>query len=199
MSARGNPRKLGNMDTVGPVCAARYDAMQEDHAVTLFEHIHASTENAREMIGQGGQLMEVRGEEGAATEARRIVQVLHDGAGDGQSIPGRRAATDLVEQDQTPGRSVVQDVGQLEHLHHESRLTGGNVIMRPDPGEDAIDEADPSGARRHERADLGHEYDQRGLSQPTALAGHVRAGKDGDTPFAVIEHGVVRHELAGWQ
>ena len=76
------------------------------------------------MIGQRGQLMEVRGEEGAATEARRIVQVLHHGAGDGQPVPGRRAATDLVEQNETPGRSVVQDVGQLEHLHHEGRLAG---------------------------------------------------------------------------
>ena len=77
-----------------------------------------------EMVGQAGQLMEVRGEEGAATEARRVVQVLNHGAGDGQTVPGRRATADLVEQNEAPGSSVVQDVGQLEHLHHEGRLAG---------------------------------------------------------------------------
>ena len=86
------------MDAVGSVCPTRHDAMQEDHAVAFFQHIHAGTENTWEMIRQGRQLMEVRGEEGTATEAGRVVQVLHYGAGDGQPIPGRRATTDLVEQ-----------------------------------------------------------------------------------------------------
>ena len=63
------------------------------------------------MVGQGRQLVEVGGEEGAATEARRVVQVLDDGAGDGQPVPGRRAASDLVEQDEAPGGGVVEDVG----------------------------------------------------------------------------------------
>ena len=119
-----DPRQLGDVDTVGTICSAGHDAMQEDDAITFLEHVHAGTKHARQMIGQAGQLVEVRGEEGAATETRRVVQVLDHRAGDGQSIPGRRATTDLVEQHEAPGSRVVQDVGQFEHLHHEGRLAG---------------------------------------------------------------------------
>ena len=69
----------------------------------------------------------------------------------------------------------------------------------PRSGEDAIDETNPGGSRRDERADLGHEDDQRRLPQPAALASHVGSGKDGDATFAVIEQSVIRHELPGRQ
>src|SRR5215212_10362563 len=82
-----DPGEFGNVDAVGTICPAWHDAMQKDHAVTFFEHVHTGAENARQMFGQRGQLVEVCGEERAATETRRVVQILHGGAGDGQSVP----------------------------------------------------------------------------------------------------------------
>ena len=95
-----HPGQLGNVNTVGAIGGAGHDSMQEDDAVSFFQHVHAGTTHARQDVGQLGQLMKVRCEEGPAAEPRRVVQVLDHSAGDGQTVPGRGAAADLVEQDE---------------------------------------------------------------------------------------------------
>ncbi len=37
---------------------------------------------------------------------------------------------------------MVQDVGRLDHLDHEGALAGGQLVLRADAGEDAVDQPD---------------------------------------------------------
>ena len=73
-------------------------------------------------------------------------------------------APNLVENQQTVRRCVPDDLGHLAHLHHESGLTGGQVIRRADTGENAVGDADIRRSGRHEAADLGKDDDQRDLA-----------------------------------
>ena len=104
--------------------------------------------------------------------------MLGDRPRDAQAVEGRRAAADLVEHDQAARRGGVQDVRRLLHLDHERRLAARDVVGRADAREDAIDERQLRLARRHERSDLRHDAEQRGLPQVGRLAAHVRAGQD---------------------
>ncbi len=127
------------------------------------------------------------------------MDVFHDRPGNGEAVIGAGAAPDLVEHDQAAWCRVGQDVGRFQHLDHERALTGRDIILCPDPGEDAIDDADAGLVGGNERADLGHQRDQCHLPQPRTLAGHVRAGQDDDLVGIGIEQGVVGHVLAGWE
>jgi hypothetical protein len=59
----------------------------------------------------------VRGEQRAA--AVDVVQMLQGRPGDRQAIERRRAAADLVQDDETSRRRLVEDGGGLDHLDHE--------------------------------------------------------------------------------
>ena len=91
----------------------------------------------------------------------------------------------------------MQDVGRLLHLHHEGRLPARDVIRRADPGEQAIDDRQLRAPRRNERARLGHEAEQRALSQVGGLAAHVGAGQDDQLLARRVERDVVGHERVG--
>ena len=97
-------------------------------------------------------------------------------------------------------RRAVQDVRGLLHLHHERRLAARDVVRGADAGEDAVDDAQLGLARRHERAGLRQQAQQRHLAQVGGLAAHVRAGQDrragAASPSSVD---VVRHERAAGQ
>ncbi len=94
---------------------------------------------------------------------------------------------------------MIEDVRGLQHLDHEGALSGGDVVLRADAGEDAVDQSDASPLSRYERADLRQQGDQRDLPQPAALASHVGAGEDHDLLFAGVEMRVIGYELAAGQ
>jgi hypothetical protein len=50
-------------------------------------------------------------------------------------------AAHFVDEDQTLGRGVAQDIGGLDHLDHEGRAPGREVVGGADAGEDPIDRA----------------------------------------------------------
>ena len=81
------------------------------------------------------------------------------------AVVGAGAAADLVEDDQAARRRVVQDVRRLHHLDHERALARGQVVLRADAGEDAVDQADARRLRRDEGADLRQQRDQRDLPE----------------------------------
>ena len=95
--------------------------------------------------------------------------------GDRQAIEGGGAAADLIEQHQRSLAGVVQDVGGFGHLHHEGGLARGQIIYRPDPGEDSVRQADAGRAGRDPAADLGHQLQQPRLAQITTLAAGIGA------------------------
>ncbi len=72
--------------------------------------------------------MVVRGEQRSRRYGTALVEVLHDGPRDAQSVERRRAAADLVEQDERALRRVVQDGRRLVHLDQERRLAGGEIV-----------------------------------------------------------------------
>ena len=124
-----------------------------------------------------------------------VVEKFGHAPGDGKSVEGRRAAADLIEDHETAIARVVHDVRGLVHLHHESRLTAGEIVVRADPGENAIHQSNLGARCRDKTSDLRHQDNQRDLPDVGRLPGHVRPGDDGQShPFAV-EIGVVRHKL----
>ncbi len=139
------------------------------------------------------------GEEGLAAELSRIVEILHDGAGDRQPVECARSTADLVEHDEASRRCVGEDVGGFEHLHHERALAGRDVVLGADAREDAVDDANAGLVGGNERSDLGHERDEGDLAQPAALARHVGAGEDHDLVGFGVEQGVIGNVFAGWQ
>ena len=74
-------------------------------------------------------------------------------------------------------RRLVQDRRRLDHLDHEGRAAARQIVGGADAAEQAIDDADMGGPRRHEGADLGQHGDQRVLAQEGRFAGHVGAGR----------------------
>ena len=120
--------------------------------------------------------------------------MLGDCPGEAQPVEGRRAAADLVEDDEAARRGAVQDVRRLLHLDHEGRLAARDVVGRADAGEDPIDDRQLGAAARHERPGLRHEAEQCGLAEIGGLAAHVRSGEDDELVRRRVERHVVRHE-----
>ena len=151
-----NACQLRHMDAVALVRATRHDLAQEDHLALLLGHGDVIRPHARQDARDLDQLMVVRGEERLRAAARVVVQILHDGAGDGQPVIGAGATPDLVQDHQAARRRVMQDVRRLDHLDHERALPGGEVVLRADAREDAVHQPDARRLRRDERADLRH-------------------------------------------
>ena len=55
-------------------------------------------------------------------------------------------------------------------LEHEGRRVGLDVVVGADAGEDLVADAEGGVLRRHERADLRHDLQQRDLTQVRRLA-----------------------------
>ena len=110
------------------------------------------------------------------------MQVLDAGPGDREAVEGRRAAADLVEDDQRTRGRLIEDRRRLDHLDHEGRTAAREIVRRADAGEQAVDD------RRYARAWPA----RKSPSAPSArsarsaavgrFARHVRAGDDGDAP-----------------
>ncbi len=62
----------------------------------------------------------MRCEKGAT--AYVIMDVLHDGPGQGYTIVGARSSADFIENDQAAIRGRVQDASRFSHLDHEGTL-----------------------------------------------------------------------------
>ena len=133
-----------------------------------------------EPVAERGQLVIVRGEQAAA--AIDLVQMLDRRPGDRETVEGRGAAADLVEDDQRARAGLVQDRGGLDHLDHEGRAPAREIVGGADAREQPVDDADMGRLRRHEGAHLRQHRDQRVLAQEGRLAGHVRAGDQADAP-----------------
>ncbi len=75
----------------------------------------------------------MRGEKRAATH--RVVQIFGHAPGDGKAVEGRRAPADLIENHEAFFRRVVENIGRLVHLDHESALALRQVVARAHPCE----------------------------------------------------------------
>ncbi len=144
------------MHAVGAIRLARDDAAQKDHIFTAAAVVysHIVIDDMRQPLGQVGQLVIVGGEERLSAQPGMVVDILDHRPGDRQPVVSARAAPDLVEQQQAATGGVVENVGSLDHLHHEGGLAAMNLVAGAQPGEDAIHHADARPIRRHKAADL---------------------------------------------
>ena len=124
------------------------------------------------------QLVVVRREENAPRAG--VVQVLGDRPRERESVERRRAAPDLVQDDEALLRRVPEDVRRLGHLDEERRLAAHERVGRADPREDAVAQPHARRRRGHERARVREEDEDRVLTQIRRLAAHVRARQDDD-------------------
>ena len=105
-----------------------------------FPHGDVKIRHAFAFLGQFRQLVIMGREQRARFDF--IVEKFRHAPGDRESIEGRSPAADFIENDETALRRVVHDVRRLVHLHHEGRLAAREIVVRADPGKNAIDQAD---------------------------------------------------------
>ena len=181
------------MDAVTFVRATGDDLAEEDDRVVPFANGDVPVLHAAAREREFGELVVVRGEEGAALGL--VVQKLGDAPRDAQAIERARAASDFIEDHEAARRGVIADVGGLVHLDHESALPAREVVVRADAGKNAIGNSDFRLLRGHPRSDLRHENEERDLADVGAFSGHVRAGDDEEAVRGVVERGVVGDEF----
>ena len=186
------PCQPGDFDAVAAIRLARFDLVEEDQLFAGLLGRHVQVEDALAGLGQGGQFVIVRREQGL--RANLAKDILGDGPSNGQAIVRRGAAPDLVQQDQAALGGGVENLGRLGHLDHKGGTPLRDVVAGADAGEDAIDQRQRRRSRRHERADLCHHRDQGGLSQVGRLAAHVGTGDQGYQALVVVEMHVVLDE-----
>ena len=179
------------MDAVGAVGCTRPHLVQEHDLILPFLHPHGVAGEVFQLLRQLRQLVIMRGEQRAA--AIDGVQMLDRRPGDGQPVIGRRAAADLIQDDQRARAGLVQDRRRLHHLHHEGGAPARQIVGGADAAEQPVHRADPRRLRRHEAADLRQDGDQRVLSQEGRFAGHVRAGQQ-PVPLLAFQHAIIADE-----
>ncbi len=151
-----------DLNAVALVRSAGNDLAQENDLFVPFAHRDVEITNAAPLLGELRQLVVVGGEKGARPDL--VVQEFRHAPRDREPVESRCSATDFVQDDEAALGCVVHDIGRLVHFDHEGRLAARKIITRPDPGEDAIDQADLCAGCRDEAADLRQQDDQRDLA-----------------------------------
>ena len=179
------------MDTVTAVRAAVGHLPQEHDALSFFFYQHIDVVHARQQVGELSKFMVVRRKQGARADA--VMQILDHRPRQAHAVVGAGPPPYLVEDDQAAVGRVVQNVGDLLHLHQECAAPCGNVVGGADSGEDTVDEPDARGGGGDKRPNVRQQGDERRLAQVGRLAGHVRAGDDQHSPLGPRHEQVVGH------
>ncbi len=105
-------------------------------------------------------------------------QRLGNSNGDRQSVRRARPAPELVDNDETVLRDVVQNERHRPHLAGESRHVGFDAVVRRHAREELPRDRERRVAGRHEAADQRHDSGQRNAADICALPAHVAARDD---------------------
>ena len=153
ITRRRQPGELGDMDAIGAIGRARRHLVQEDDGIVPFADAHGHAGERCEPFGQRRHLVIMRGEQRARLVG--LVQMFGRRPGDRETIEGRGAAADLVEDDEALFRRLIEDGGGLHHLDHEGRTAARQIVGGADAAEQLVDNADMGGrppARRRPSA-----------------------------------------------
>src|SRR5258708_1595018 len=126
------------MDAIAAICAARNDPVQERDPAPVLADLDAVIAHRRQPVRQRRELVEVGGEERLAAEPGSIMDVLDHSLSDADAVVGAGAATDLIDDQQAPVGGVIQDIGGLDHLHHEGRDAAGDGAVGADAGDERV-------------------------------------------------------------
>jgi len=149
--------------------------VQKDDVSLPFLDLHRAAGEVLQLGGEGRELVIMGREQPAATAG--FVQILNHGPGDRETVIGRRAAADLVQNNQAFRGCLIEDGRGFDHLDHEGGAPARKLVGGTDPRKEAIDRADDRTFGRNEASRLRQHRDQRILAQERALTRHVRAGQ----------------------
>ena len=66
------------------------------------------------------------------------------------SVKNSKDAPDFVQNDQTAGGGVIEDVGGFDHFYHKGTLTARQIVGSAYAGENTVDQTDHRRFRRNE-------------------------------------------------
>jgi hypothetical protein len=92
--------ELGSIDTVTFLRGSGADLVKENKIASLFVNLHIKILKARQEFSQFGQFVVVRREERFRADTRMIVYVFENGASDSQTVIGRSASPQFVQENQ---------------------------------------------------------------------------------------------------
>ena len=146
--AFGQAGELRDMDAIGAIRRALHDFMQKHDVARMVGDFHGEIYEARKALRELREFVKMRGEKGA--RPIDLVEMLDRRPGDGEPVEGRRAASDLIEDNQRARRRAIEDGGGFDHLDHEGRASARKIVGRADAREKPVHDADPGRERRNE-------------------------------------------------
>ena len=184
------------MNTVTAVACSGNDLPQEDDIVAILFDRHIVVVHAAACFGKFGQFVIVRCKLGAAAAERIVMEKFRHGPCDRKTVKGTCTAADLIENDQTFRRDMVQNICRFHHFHHKGTLPASEVVSCTDTGEDTVDQTDFGGVGGQETSHLSHDDQQGRLADIGGFTGHIRSGNKHHAVQVSIQHAVVGNELA---
>src|SRR3546814_9981913 len=103
-----------------------------------------------------------------------IVNVFSNGPGNGNAVICTGSATDLVQEDQAPGRNIIKNIGRFIHLHHEGRFSGRKIIRSANTGKEFVHPPNPGRGGGHKGTRLAHQYNERSEEHTSELQSLMR-------------------------
>ena len=156
--------QLGYLNSIAFIGTAADDFAEKDDIISVFLDGNTVITDPWKLSFKLSQLMVMSGKQCFRTEQLRIADIFHDSPGNAKSIKSARAASDLVQNQQTVFRCTAQNICNLGHLDHERALSACKIIRSANPGENTIHQTDFCTVCRYKASDLCHQYNQRGLS-----------------------------------
>ena len=120
-----------------------------------------------------------------------IADMLDHSPGNCQTIKGAGSSSNLIQDQQTFGGCIPQDIGNLCHLYHKGTLTAGQVIRSPHSGKYPVNNPDGGFLSWNKAANLCHQHDQCSLSHISGFTRHIRAGNNGDPLFMIVQESII--------
>lgn len=137
--SRRKTSQTSHVHSIAAIGSTVDDLVEEDHVGFLFLDGHLFARESGQRLPEERELVKVRREEGSALEV--VVEVLEDSPCKGEAVERRSATTDLVHHNKRTGCRVEEDVGCLDHFHHEGRSIILEIIRRSHSTEDPVDDA----------------------------------------------------------
>ncbi|MNI45435.1 hypothetical protein D3C73_998590 [compost metagenome] len=139
-----------------------------------------------------GQLMEMRRDK--SFTGNRVMHIFYNRLGDSHTLAGRGSPSQLIDNNQTAGGCLLGHDLNVSHFHHEGALPTDEIVRRPDPGKDPVNQRHFRTGSRNETANLRQDADQSDLAHVGAFAGHIRSGDQQDIPVFLAQCAAVCYE-----
>ena len=175
------------MDTETVLTPAAYQFPQEYHLVVDLFYRNVIIDNAFICTLHFVQLVIMGSEQRFGSGFGVLVYMLDNSPRDRYTVVSTRSPPQLVEQNQTPLRQIVENIGGLGHLDHKGRFAERDIVRCPHTSENLVHNPYLSGLGRNETSYLSHQNNQSGLAQQRRFTGHVGSRYHHDLLLVVVE------------